>query len=438
LDDHKDLAEITEVERLLLCSTRSSSKTRSRALRQRSNLKKPRIIKRRNPTPPTVDDGCMAPHAISLSSAQFGGMLNSAIKTLHNAIPVIFIAWLLGVIAGLDARFVQPVITPFCSIPGLAHTSMCSSIPMFGDRTSSQADFPSLVESQCWKVDSLLEDSAAASTLASEAGNATSATKDLLDLIYTGDLESNVALMSFSRDVFTLARRSSYRLHHLHNTILHLLRRQESFFLDCFLLLISCGTIISTREDNDHALRTIEITTTKPTSYMGSLYHWLWSNPSALLTQTYKEAVDLHMIQLNPVVTAAEKAFADLEDLLARVDTMLDIFKNEGVAVSGNRADLLVDLWILLGASRKKTESFDANLLLLKGLVTHWDDARWHTRRALDTVLSIQADVARLTVDRTLNQNTRNGSIPVDLHIESLRKGMERLETSLAKIGSSH
>jgi hypothetical protein len=147
--------------------------------------------------------------------------------------------------------------------------------------------------------------------------------------------------------------------------------------------------------------------------------------------------VNLHVMQLDPIIRAAEKSLADLEDLLARVDTMHEIFKTEGVAVSGNNADLFVDLWILLDASRKKAKTFEANLPLLKGLVKHWDDARWHTRRALDTVLSMQADVARLTMDRTLNQRTRNGSIPVDLHIESLRKGIERLEMSLAKVGAS-
>jgi hypothetical protein len=165
------------------------------------------------------------PHVVSLSSLQFWGMFKSAINTLHNAIPVIFLFWLLGVLAGLDARFVQLVVTPFCSIPGLAHASICSSITMFGDQSSPQADFPSLVESQCWKVDSLLEDSTAALTLVSEAGKTTSATKDLLNLIYTSDLENNVALMSFSRDVLTRARQSKHGLNHLQKTILHTLHR---------------------------------------------------------------------------------------------------------------------------------------------------------------------------------------------------------------------
>lgn len=168
---------------------------------------------------------------------------------------------------------------------------------------------------------------------------------------------------------------------------------------------------------------------------MASLYHWLWVNPFAVITQTFEEAIDLHIMQLNLVVTAAEKSFSDLQDLLARVDVMHEIFRTEGVALSSDKADLFADLWVLLGARRRNAESFDVNLLLLKGLVTHWDNARWHTRRTLDTLLSMQEDVARLMRDRTLTQKLGNGSIPVDLHIDSLRKGIKRLETSLTKVG---
>lgn len=131
----------------------------------------------------------------------------------------------------------------------------------------------------------------------------------------------------------------------------------------------------------------------------------------------------------------AEVSIADLNTLEEHLKSIHEIVSREDSSMTAAKDELLAQLWTILGGNRKELKGMNKNLALLKGVGGYRDRARAHVVAALQTLETMAEEMEELR-ERVAAPELVGNTIPVEVHMKSIRSGLERLKDR--RIGAKH
>ena len=179
---------------------------------------------------------------------------------------------------------------------------------------------------------------------------------------------------------------------------------------------------------NDYALHAIEEAQSK-TSWFSVHSLIPWSRPqstSEIVTTTFTEAMSVLSTAMGRLILEAEINLGNLNRLEEQLLVLHEIVSREDSTLSSAKAELLSELWTKLGGNQKTLRNFESHLHLLKNLGMYRKKALVHVVAALQTLQAMSSDMEDIR-ERVAAPELTGSKIPVEVHLKSIRSGLERL-----------
>ena len=352
-------------------------------------------------------------------------VLGGALLTLKTPISYLIAGWLLvGVIVllrNLLFSSVYSALSPVCRIPGasLFNFPMCQSpvsIQYPGGETPP-VEFDRLMNVQN-KFEAVLQESAGGVSLPLDMKRGETSIRDLRQVVRFSQLHSkNELVLEFDGFVET-ARIASYDLQKFNS---HVGRGVDN--------------ILATARWTKRVLDSIA---ERDGSYgvIASFFNERLLAPfqpikfteDALLAQ-YIQHTRVVEEEINRLVMEAQALLLVLQNLEDRLDVIHGIAVRDNLHAQGSRAEVLSQLWTMLGGNRSKLGKFDSQLRLLGQVNTYRQNAIAHVTGTLVRLQGMGAELEELR-ERVggVELLGGKGSVPLSLHIENIEMGVERLE----------
>ncbi|KAH9945050.1 uncharacterized protein BXZ73DRAFT_73267 [Epithele typhae] len=343
-------------------------------------------------------------------------IISHALSLLRRPLGFFLFLWLVGIILTMLSATFRTIAAPVCWIPFISSTRMCYFANQLGnpdDQKVKWVDYPRLVDIQSSNFEQLLGSSVGGSALSLEIKKAEMATKDLITLVKVSDLNSrdllSQSLYSFVED----AKKTGRGLQRVTAKI--------------------NGAVDTIMSINDHALHTIE--GAKPADGVLAV---IWPFGSATPTSreaaldAFRMSLDVHASEMAKLVLELTRATADLDALDAHLVTLHELCAHENVALGKAKDEVLSELWTFLGVNRRRLRSFDSNFELLRNLGEYRRRAAAHIAAASQTVLAMTEEMEDLR-ERVAAPDLTGDKIPLEVHMRSIRSGMERIQEQRVK-----
>ncbi|KAK0446284.1 hypothetical protein EV421DRAFT_1793523 [Armillaria borealis] len=334
-----------------------------------------------------------------------------AVRFLKRPLSFLIFLWVLAFLFGKISGALQAAFQPFCFIPGISHSSLCVSQSSHDTRGPQQADFSALMEVQGDAFEQLLDGSVEGSMLSLDLRKAQMATSNLATLVRVSQLKSRERLNSVLADFIGTAKETAIGLQRFSSHVQYTVDR-----------------IVAT---NDYAMNTIEGARAKNTHYsLQSLIPWS-SSPSSdeIILKTFSESMDMLSQMTEILVLKAQVQLKNLEDLEGNLIIINDLVALEDKEITADKDQLLAELWTILGGNRHLLKEHDYKLNLLKNVGEYREKALRHLYETLHMLHEMSANIEALR-EHVSEPALLGSSIPPEVHIKSIKKGLERLETS--------
>ncbi|KAJ3555933.1 hypothetical protein NM688_g2301 [Phlebia brevispora] len=327
-------------------------------------------------------------------------------KPLSLTLSLILFLYLFSLLLSQAHSTLRTMLSPLCWIPGIAQTPMCA-IPAHAPKVPKWADYPKLVEVQGSRFEQLLDDSIGNSGISLDIKRAEMATTDLITLVKVSDLKTKETLATHLEGFVEDAKRAGRGLQRLSSRI--------------------GGAVDNIIAINDYALHTIEGAQAKPNSLLSVL--WPFGSDMATVQEvvrdTFTQTMSVLETQMRRIVLEAEVSMHALTDLEERLVTLHEIVVRENNTLIDERADLLAQLWTIVGGNKKKLKHMNGHLFLLGSIGEYRKRAIAHVSAALQTLQGMSEDMEDLR-QRVAAPELIGDRIPIAVHIKSIRAGLER------------
>jgi hypothetical protein len=127
------------------------------------------------------------------------------------------------------------------------------------------------------------------------------------------------------------------------------------------------------------------------------------------------------------LVLEAEVSISDLNKLEEHLKSIHEVVSREDSSLSTAKTELLAQLWTILGGNQDQLKGMDEHLALLRGVSGYRDRALAHVVAALHMLETMAEDMEELR-ERVAAPELVGDAIPIDVHMKSLRSGLERLK----------
>ena len=133
--------------------------------------------------------------------------------------------------------------------------------------------------------------------------------------------------------------------------------------------------------------------------------------------------------EISRLVTEAQALLMVLQNLEDRLDVIHGIAVRDNLHAQGSKAEVLSQLWTMLGGNRSKLGKYDSQLRLLNQVNTYRQNAIAHVSGTLVKLQGMGTELEELR-ERvgSVELLGGRGQIPLRLHIENIEMGVERLE----------
>lgn len=129
------------------------------------------------------------------------------------------------------------------------------------------------------------------------------------------------------------------------------------------------------------------------------------------------------------LILEAEAELANLDKLEQDLFVIHEVISREDASLSFAKSELLSELWTKLGGNRRALQSYNDNLLLLKDLGLYRKKALAQVMMALQALRTLSDDMEDLR-ERVANPELVESKIPAEVHLKSIKGGIERLKES--------
>ncbi|TFK74141.1 hypothetical protein BDN72DRAFT_760401 [Pluteus cervinus] len=352
-------------------------------------------------------------------------ILGGAIHLLRKPLSVVVFLYILAFLLRGLWPTLWVAFNPLCRVPGISRLEICRpptvTPPFRGPPSRNGPNYPKLVDVQSRTFEKLLHDSSDYTGLSTEIKRAEMATTDLITLVRGSRLVSKEMLAEVLDEFVSDAKKTGRSLQKLHAKV--------------------GGAVDDILAVNDWALKTIEKAEASALSgFSGAIKALIPGAPTqasirSTITRTFTDSMSTVSSNLKRLIIEAELSLGHLNDLEEKLNTLYDILRREDIVQKEERDEILRLLWTKLGGNKKKLKGVDDHLTLLKDLGIYRRKARAHVVGALQTLGEMSegiedlreraAQPALLASDD--ENDTGRGEIPVQVHVQSIKMGLERL-----------
>ena len=129
---------------------------------------------------------------------------------------------------------------------------------------------------------------------------------------------------------------------------------------------------------------------------------------------------------MQSLVSEAEMSISDLNKLENHLKSLHDVVSREHSSVSTTNHEFLAQLYTI-SIGNHQPKAMNEHLALLRGVGGYWDRALVHVVSAWQTLQTMAEDMESLR-EGVATPELVGGSIPIEMQIQSLRGGLERLK----------
>lgn len=149
----------------------------------------------------------------------------------------------------------------------------------------------------------------------------------------------------------------------------------------------------------------------------------------ATLLEEYVQYTRVMEEEINRLVAEAQAVLLTLQNLEDRLDVIHGIALRDNLHVQGSKAEVLSQLWTMLGGNRGRLGKFESQLKLLGQVNTYRQTAIAHVSGTMVKLQGMGAELEELR-ERVggVELLGRRGQVPLSVHIENIEMGVERLE----------
>lgn len=150
---------------------------------------------------------------------------------------------------------------------------------------------------------------------------------------------------------------------------------------------------------------------------------------SETVLHTFTDAMNVLSGEIGRLILDAELQHANLDSLEVDLGVIHEIISREDHSISSAKSELLSALWTKLGGNRRTLRGYNEHLVLLGTLGEYRKKALSHVVLALQALRTLSDDMDDLR-ERVSTPELAGSRIPVEVHMKSLRAGMDRLKQS--------
>lgn len=396
---------------------------------------RPEPAARNSATPPISDKILASPAAdkavfVLVHTAEWClDILGQTLKALKRPISWLLAAYLfagiLMLVQNLLTTSIYTALSPICRIPGISflrlpichYTSPNSDSPTLPPGTSAPVEFDALMKTQSHFED-ILSESAAGVSLPLDMKRSETSIRDLRQIVRYSQLASrNEMVLEFDGFVET-ARLASYDLQKFNShvgrgvdIVLSTARWTQRVLDDMAVKQSSRGIVPSFIQDK-------LLAPFKPVQFT-----------EALLLDQYILHTRVVGEEIERLIEEAQALLLVLQNLEDRLEVIHSIAMHDNIAAQAGKDEILSHLWTILGGNRAKLGKYNNQLTLLRQ-VGQYRKVAWAHVSA--TILKLQAMGAELEELRTRVSSAEvlkgHKEIPLSVHVENIRLGVERLE----------
>ncbi|KIJ62833.1 hypothetical protein HYDPIDRAFT_93681 [Hydnomerulius pinastri MD-312] len=356
-----------------------------------------------------LTDGAL--YTVSYFFDVFKASVETMRKPLSWFLALYMFAWMMSRMAGT----LRTAFSPLCILPGVSRSALC--VPALPPLT---VNFPKLVGLQESSFDQLIGESIGGSELSLEVLKAEMATKDLSLLVRFSDLKSRDTLADLLHTFAMDARKAGRGLSKLNARV--------------------AGAVDDVMAVNNYAMTTIEGAHEKaPSPFLQAISPIkLGPTEDEIIAGAFVLAMDASEQTIAKLVIEAEISRQNLDQMEVDVTSLHEIITREDKFTTAEKDELLGELWSKLGGNKKALREYGDRQALLNDLGDYRKKALAHVTAALQALHSMSDDLEVLR-DRVAAPALLDGKLPLSVHIESIKNGLERLKegrTRAREIGS--
>ncbi|KAI5813080.1 hypothetical protein BZA77DRAFT_252017 [Pyronema omphalodes] len=349
-------------------------------------------------------------------------------KPLKWILSIVLIYVLLGMAYMKGKHSLVTALRPLCNLPGMNYVG-----PGFCDWTSTawpsdggpraSREFPKLIDLQT-HFEGVLENSAGSSVMALVLKESEIAVRDLTNLVKHSKLVSKDDLTARLEEFVQASKSTS---------------RQLSRFSSR-----AAGVVDNLLSLDEYAIKTLENAQERiaaPYSISDIVLYPFRSDIATAereVLATFIRATSVMDTSIRKLILEAEIALKELDDLEEKLNVIEDIAQRENVDLEEGKRDVLAQFWTKLGGNRDKLAHFDGHQLLLSDISEKRKNALKLVGGSLIHLQTMQSNLEVLR-DRVAEPGLLEDAgdevekIPLEVHIRSIRKGVDRLNEGLQK-----
>ncbi|KAF9223375.1 hypothetical protein BS17DRAFT_808821 [Gyrodon lividus] len=331
-------------------------------------------------------------------------IFKGSIETMRKPLSWILCLWMLALMVSRMSSTLRTAFSPLCVVPGISRSPWC--IPV---QPPLPVNFPKLVDIQGSTFNQLVGESAGGSELSVEVLKAEMATKDLSLLVRFSDLKSKDSIADMLYTIARGAKKTARGLSKLNAKVV--------------------GAIDEVMALNNYAMVTIEDAPKKePSAFLKAISPFnLGPSADEIIQTVFTLAMDESEQAIAKLILEADVSLQNLEQMDVDIMNLHEVITRENKPLTEEKEKVLGELWTRLGGNKKAIRDYGDRLLLLNDLGEYRKKALGHVKAALRTLHSMSDDLEVLR-DRVAAPGLLDGKVPLHVHIESIKIGLERLK----------
>ncbi|KAK3672766.1 hypothetical protein LTR78_007352 [Recurvomyces mirabilis] len=318
---------------------------------------------------------------------------------------------------GFVTNSINNALTPICRIPGVSYLHLPFCPATSTAELQGPAEFDKLVQAQS-QFEDVLASTQVGANLPMDMKRSEASIRDLKHVVQYSTLPSrNELVFEFSGFIET-ARQASQDLSRFNSRIGR-----------------AVDQILST---NRWTLSVIDgVGATE--AGRGAISRWVGDNlnifapfqPVSLsrdvLLDQYLRHTGAVEEQILNLISEAQALLGILDNLDGRLDVIASVATRDGVKVEGSKEELFANLWTKLGGNRSSVAKLEQQIRLLKEVGAYRRLAWAHITTTIVKLQAIRDNLEDLR-ERVAMPEVIGDKVPLEVHIDSINLGIERLE----------
>lgn len=350
-----------------------------------------------------------------------GGALNNLRKPLSWAIALYLFFGLLVMVQNILTRSIYAALSPVCRIPGISMLGLplcqTQSSVAYQDSPSAPVEFEQLMNVQ-GQFEEILEASAAGISLPLDMKRSEASIRDLRQIVRFSHLNSKQEMILELDGFIETARIASYDLQKFNS---HIGRGVD--------------LVLATARWTQRVLDDISVKKSSR-GLLPTFIHDKFLAPFQPLQLTestlfgrYVEHTRVVSREIETLLEEAQALLYVLQNLEDRLDVIHGVASSDNIRAQGEKDEILSQLWTLLGGNRAALGKTNSQLNLLRQVGEYRKIAWAHVSGTIIRLQSMGAELEELRERVGSAELLKDRKeIPLAVHLESIRLGVERLE----------